>query len=747
MRDRLVFWWNWLTGGKSYQDVEKKSEVPIYFLGVWDTVVAYGLPIDELTQAVDRWVWPMTFDDKNLLPNVRHARHALSLDDERKTFSPIPWNEAGHDRLLQVWFAGAHADVGGGYPDDGLSYVALCWMIGEAAKEGLRFEPSLVASYKAIAAPTGRIYDPRAGFGAFWRYQPRDVQQLVGVGNTPLVHSSAILRMVYGNDGYAPISLPEKIDLLPPNGTPVAFNRAAVAKAMADAVTGRCRSPSCPQRIEAEERRRFLTNMHELVPAASSLARTQLFALVKDTVWWRRVVYFLSLFLALLAGAFPPLQEYLRIDGVTTRINDVAGGTTNWAAGLVRGFLPSFASPWLDAIVYNPAAALLIGVGLIASLKFSGFLQYRIRDRARASWNVRRQVVHLRLTGQRHALAKGALGFGALAAAIAILSQDGDPRLIAFFATLTLLCLGYLVLRLRRRIPARKIDPADPGFLLGLARRLRGCQLAVASYQFTARILAPAAFLGATAVIVLSLAQRTSFDLLNAGGALCHSTIAMPDERLDAVAVIRTNSICNPTGLRLVAGRTYRIQLEMKDAWFDKDERSDVGGFAAANVVPPGESWFTINNIKHYLPYYAAAPLKRWWLENWFQPIARVGERGNYEHVLRPAAPLPVVFYSRCRPPEESALSGWAAIKDDILRPAEPEFRDKQLKCEASKGLHASRLLISDITANASGELFIYVNDAALALPWLTDLFYRNNSGTATVTVKRLLAPQVIDSE
>jgi len=83
LRDRLTSVWNWATGARSYASVSKRTEIPIHFLGVWDTVVAYGLPIDELTLAVDAWVWPMRFRDERLLPCIRNARHALSLDDER----------------------------------------------------------------------------------------------------------------------------------------------------------------------------------------------------------------------------------------------------------------------------------------------------------------------------------------------------------------------------------------------------------------------------------------------------------------------------------------------------------------------------------------------------------------------------------------------------------------------------------------------------------------------------------------
>ncbi len=143
IRDRLMSFWRSLTGGASYSEIQQRTldegrrHVPIHFIGVWDTVVAYGLPIDELTIAVDKWVWPMKFRETSLLKNVRHGRHALSLDDERRTFHPVPWCEVTEgtmarkaevpdDRLLQVWFPGMHADVGGGYPDDGLAYVPLC---------------------------------------------------------------------------------------------------------------------------------------------------------------------------------------------------------------------------------------------------------------------------------------------------------------------------------------------------------------------------------------------------------------------------------------------------------------------------------------------------------------------------------------------------------------------------------------------------------------------------------------------
>lgn len=364
VRDKLVLTWNAMTDRRSYPEIQEQTtalgrkQINVYFVGVWDTVAAYGLPIDELTQAVDKWVWPLTFAQTGLLTNVEHARHALSLDDDRRTFHPIPWDETAEEnlvkngdveagRLRQVWFAGAHASVGGGYPDDGLSLVALNWMIREAAEKELRFAPSVVAEFGALASPTGRIYDPRSGLGALWRYQPRDAKklldhppgrdqraatQVVGGGNTPLVHGSVMTRIVSGTEGYAPISLPEKIEVLPPYGPPVPFCKAAVKEALAQDRPGGKALP----REALENQRLVLRNTLTAVTEVGGVPQRQdRFELVLDTVWWRRVIYFASLGLAVTAAAFPLLADYLRIDGLTNRLDEAAGGTVGSAIGLI----------------------------------------------------------------------------------------------------------------------------------------------------------------------------------------------------------------------------------------------------------------------------------------------------------------------------------------------------------------------------------------------------------------------------
>ncbi len=67
----------------------------IRFLGLWDTVAAYGLPLDEMTYGISRYIWPLELPNRVLnSERVQRASHALSLDDERTTFHPVLWDES-----------------------------------------------------------------------------------------------------------------------------------------------------------------------------------------------------------------------------------------------------------------------------------------------------------------------------------------------------------------------------------------------------------------------------------------------------------------------------------------------------------------------------------------------------------------------------------------------------------------------------------------------------------------------------
>lgn len=92
---------------------------------VYDTVASIGLP--NLSKS-DRPKSDVVFENGCTLPsNVKKALHLVSLDDKRKAFQPTLMNMDG--RVEEVWFAGAHSDVGGGYRYDGLSDLTLRFFI------------------------------------------------------------------------------------------------------------------------------------------------------------------------------------------------------------------------------------------------------------------------------------------------------------------------------------------------------------------------------------------------------------------------------------------------------------------------------------------------------------------------------------------------------------------------------------------------------------------------------------------
>ena len=91
------------------------------------------------------------------------ARHALAIDERREDFEPTLWEPRDKLDLQQVWFAGSHSDIGGGYPadDQGLlaSDSALEWMVGQARSAGLDIEDHLPAGINPSAR--ARLHNSR----------------------------------------------------------------------------------------------------------------------------------------------------------------------------------------------------------------------------------------------------------------------------------------------------------------------------------------------------------------------------------------------------------------------------------------------------------------------------------------------------------------------------------------------------------------------------------------------------------
>jgi uncharacterized protein (DUF2235 family) len=183
------------------------TNVKIEFIGVWDTVDAVGMPF-ALAGLVNRFVYQFKFPTQTLGPGVQRAYHALSIDDARQAFEPVLW--VGPDeRIEQVWFAGAHSNVGGGYPKQGMSLVALDWMLAHAAASGLRLHKMDREVFHCHASVDDMLYDPRGGIGCFYRWAPRDIRKYCNRnGIAPRIHLTVAERIAHATDDYAPGNLP-----------------------------------------------------------------------------------------------------------------------------------------------------------------------------------------------------------------------------------------------------------------------------------------------------------------------------------------------------------------------------------------------------------------------------------------------------------------------------------------------------------------------------------------------------------
>lgn len=192
----------------------------IEFVGVWDTVDAVGLPVEEMSNFYNDYIHRFKFPDHVLGEHVKRACQALAIDDERQPFNPVLWE---HDeRIEQVWFPGVHANVGGGYPKQGMSLVSLYWMLTRAAEQGLRFLESDLQYYREHRNVDDKLYDPREGWGAYYRYQPRDIGTLCTKHRAPVkVHVSAVERIIKRTDGYAPGNLPKIHEIVATDPLPV----------------------------------------------------------------------------------------------------------------------------------------------------------------------------------------------------------------------------------------------------------------------------------------------------------------------------------------------------------------------------------------------------------------------------------------------------------------------------------------------------------------------------------------------
>lgn len=349
------------------------DDTRIAFLGVWDTVDAYGLPIDEMASAWDRFIYPYRFTDRTLSSIVGRAAHAVALDDERHTFHPVLWDESGEkcavdamdeggaggseerERIRQVWFAGAHANVGGGYPDDTLAHVPLDWMLSEtenaAGVSPLIFLPKVRESLALRAEVDGKLYNSRSGLQTYYRFKPRKVSEICddrmnNVKARVRIHESVFERIGDSAIPYAPFGLPEHYETIPA--------RRGGSAPVVETAAGR------GQRVEATED-------------------------VWDLVHWRRWLYVTLVLATLVLAASPilisPIDEWKCPD-------DARPCVAASLVDLVSPLLPNWSTTWQKVLGQNPALFFIL-VGIVAvQFVLSRWLRGRVGREAAAAWRL-----------------------------------------------------------------------------------------------------------------------------------------------------------------------------------------------------------------------------------------------------------------------------------------------------------------------------------------------------------------------
>lgn len=170
------------------------EDVPVKFVGVWDTVGSLGIPLRGL-----RWLSRRKhqFHDTELSRLVERAYHALAIDEHRAPFAPTLWADRAKSGQFveQVWFAGAHSDIGGGYGSSMLSDMSLAWMMEKAEAAGLSFDLDAPSIFPAPAGDEPMPHNSKTGW---YRVTP-GIDRTIGIDrstgaadSTQLLHPSVL---------------------------------------------------------------------------------------------------------------------------------------------------------------------------------------------------------------------------------------------------------------------------------------------------------------------------------------------------------------------------------------------------------------------------------------------------------------------------------------------------------------------------------------------------------------------------
>ncbi len=571
------------------RDYDKADNWPVNkvdFIGVWDTVAAYGAPIDEMTRGISRYIWPLELPDNHLSSKVRRACQALALDEERTTFHPQVWDETGanpangdaaaagnargrfikNERLSQVWFSGVHTNVGGGYPDDALAYIPFVWMITEAQRCGLKFksdyanqppnpdlmiaDPDTFKNATSKRDKDGRVYDPRKGFGGYYRYGPRKLvpyfyresrkleDDEIDVGRAK-IHESVFRRIDNYAHAYAPVGLPPYYDVVLESGEIVSPDKFRIAPATE------------PFESSAAAAHRALAQEH-----------------VWNEVWKRRIAYFATVGATTWLVMFPLVNSTERYGEFTSPIR--------WVSDLIHfagGFLPAFASTWTDGYARAPGLFLVMAGVVVGLMFWSSTIASHTSNLMASIW--------------------------------------------------------------------RKTPEAPSGLPDNWIYHLRSHPLYIGFHDALKRKIAPAFFAVMFVYLGLAIASHLSYDVLDVAGFTCvHgdtdpvAKVLAVDQQIEQPIEFKTSDLCKATGILLEHRGHYYVTIQPGNKkgedkqWFNGIARIGipVGGFSSKDRAP----WYEQVYLSLFLP------LRREFTQDWFRIVLRFGHVGGEETFYQP---------------------------------------------------------------------------------------------------------------
>ncbi len=182
------------------------KEIRVKFIGVWDTVGALGIPLSHVPFGREYFQW----HDTELSKIVDYAYHAVALDEHRKDYMATMWTKIKpqNKEVEQRWFIGAHADVGGGYPNDPLSNIPCEWIASKAQKCGLRFKKEIKSGENDYKAS---IHDSYSEFMfGIYKIFKHEYYRPIGRGVNETIDESVWKRWEE-DENYRPLSLKNSV--------------------------------------------------------------------------------------------------------------------------------------------------------------------------------------------------------------------------------------------------------------------------------------------------------------------------------------------------------------------------------------------------------------------------------------------------------------------------------------------------------------------------------------------------------